>query len=102
MPKRPPRPGARPSRATLLDDHRRELLAIDFPVVPTVGFDLPYVLFVMSIERLTSLHFNLTKHPTAKWTAQQIVEACAFAAPARFLIRDNDRIYGAEFITKGR
>ncbi len=54
----------------------------------------------MSIERRTILHFNLTMHPTAKWTAQQVVEACEFEAPARFLIRDNDRIYGAEFVRR--
>ncbi len=64
------------------------------------GFDLLYVFFVMSIERRTILHFNLTRHPTAKWTAQQVVEACAFEAPTRFLIRDDARIYGADFIRR--
>ena len=43
------------------------------------------------------LHFNVTRHPTARWTAQQVVEACAFDLPGRFLIRDNDKIYGAYF-----
>ena len=42
----------------------------------------------------------MTKHPTARWTAQQLVEACPFELPGRFLIRDNDSIYGAEFVQR--
>jgi len=55
------------------------------------------VFFVLSLERRRVLHFNVTRHPTAEWTAQQVVEACPFDLPGRFLIRDNDKIYGAEF-----
>jgi transposase InsO family protein len=39
----------------------------------------------------------VTRHPTAGWTTQQVVEACAFDLPGRFLIRDNDKIYGTYF-----
>ncbi len=39
----------------------------------------------------------MTQHPTAEWTAQQVVEACPFDQPGHFLIRDNDKIYGAIF-----
>ena len=39
----------------------------------------------------------MTPHPTAEWTAQQVVEACSFDLPGRFLIRDNDKIYGRIF-----
>jgi len=27
------------------------------------------------------MHFNATRHPTARWTAQQIVEACPWHNP---------------------
>ncbi len=53
--------------------------------------------FVLSLERRRTLHFNVTRHPTAEWTAQQIVEACPFDLPGRYLIRDNDKIYGTKF-----
>jgi transposase InsO family protein len=56
-----------------------------------------YVFFVLSLERRRVLHFNVTHHPTAEWTAQQVVEACPFDLPGRFLIRDNDKIYGTKF-----
>jgi len=98
MPKPPPRPGSRQSWSTFLTNHRHELLAIDFAVVPTIGFDILYIFFVLSVDRRQILHFNVTKHPTAEWTAQQVVEACPFELPGRFLVRDNDSIYGAAFV----
>jgi len=97
MPKRPPASGSRQRWATFMCNHLHETLAIDFAVVPTVTFGIVYVFFVLSLERRRVLHFNVTRHPTAAWTAQQVVEACAFDLPGRFLIRDNDKIYGAYF-----
>ena len=43
------------------------------------------------------LHFNVTAHPTAEWTAQQIVEAFPEETAPRFLLRDRDQIYGEDF-----
>ena len=40
------------------------------------------------------MHFNVTDHPTAAWTAQQLVEACAMDEKPKYLIRDRDAIYG--------
>ena len=65
--------------------------------MPTATFGIFYVFFVLSLERRRVLHFNVTPHPTALWTAQEVVEACLFDLPARFLIRDNDKIYGTKF-----
>jgi hypothetical protein len=43
------------------------------------------------------VHFNVTAHPTAEWTAQQMLEAFPFDTAPRYLLRDRDRIYGQEF-----
>ena len=44
------------------------------------------------------LHVEVTRHPTADWAVQQIVECCAWdRAPPRFLIHDRDSRYGASF-----
>ncbi len=40
---------------------------------------------------------HATAHPTAEWTAQQVVEAFPEDHAPRFLIRDRDSIYGAFF-----
>ena len=38
-----------------------------------------------------------TGHPTAAWTAQQVVEAFPEDTEPRYLLRDRDRIYGPAF-----
>ena len=43
------------------------------------------------------MHFGVTRHPTDRWLAQQLPEATTFGADPRFLIRDNDRKFGASF-----
>ena len=43
------------------------------------------------------VHFNVTAHPTANWTAQQIVEAYPWDTAPRYLLRNRDSIYGSYF-----
>src|SRR5215469_6538862 len=82
---------------TFLRNHLREAIAIDFAVVSTVRFGLLYVFVVLGLERRRLLHVNASAHPTAAWTSQQMVEALPEEAALRYLIRDRDSIYGAEF-----
>jgi len=51
---------------------------------------------VLEHRRREVLHFNVTEHPTAAWTSQQIVEAFADREAPRYLIRDRDGVYGSE------
>ena len=60
---------------TFLDNHVRDLVSIDFFTVPTARLRVLFVFIVLSYERRRVVHFNVTEHPTAAWTAQQIVEA---------------------------
>jgi putative transposase len=82
---------------TFLDNHLQDLVSIDFMTVPTAAFRVLYVLVVLSHDRRRVLHFNVTEHPTAAWTGQQIIEAFPDETAPRFLLRDRDRIYGEEF-----
>ena len=43
------------------------------------------------------VHFNVTAHPTAEWTAQQLREAFPFDRIPRYLLRDRDKIFGDDF-----
>jgi len=61
-----------------------------------VTFNILYG-FVVLLHRRQVVHFNATAHPTALWTAQQIIEAFPEETAPRFLLRDRDSIYGAEF-----
>jgi putative transposase len=82
---------------TFLRNHLQEAVAIDFAVVSTLRFGLLYVFVVLGLERRRLLHVNASAHPTAAWTAQQMVEALPEETALRYLIRDRDSIYGAEF-----
>ena len=43
------------------------------------------------------LHFAVTAHPTAEWTAQQLWEAFSWDTALRNLLRDRNRIFGKVF-----
>ena len=79
---------------TFLDNHVTDLVSIDFFTVPTATFRILYVFVVLHHDRRQVVHFNVTEHPTAEWTAQQFVEAFPFDSAPRFLLRDRDAIYG--------
>jgi transposase InsO family protein len=83
---------------TFLRNHLRTTAACDFFVVPTATFRLLFCFVILSHDRRHILHFNVTAHPTAEWTAQQIVEAFpAEGTGPRYLLRDRDSIYSAWF-----
>ena len=63
-----------PTWKAFLNNHARDLASIDFSVVPTVRFKILFVLVVLAHHRRTVVHFNVTEHPTAQWTSQQIIE----------------------------
>lgn len=87
---------------TFLLNHRKDLVSIDFFVVPTVTFRLLYVFVVLEHERRRIVHFNVTDGPSARWTGQQIVNAFPYDSAPKYMIRDRDNIYGADFVRKVR
>src|SRR5213083_1962866 len=92
LPKRPSLPSQ--TWRTFLTNHVRDLVSIDFFTVPTAGLRVLFVLVVLAHQRRRVLHFNVTEHPTAAWTAQQIVDAFPDDSAPSYLLRDRDKIYG--------
>jgi hypothetical protein len=82
---------------TFLDNHVGDLASIDFFTVPTVTFRILYVFLVLKHERRKVVHFNVTENLTARWTAQQLVEAFPWDEAPRYLLRDRDTVYGAQY-----
>ncbi len=82
---------------TFLDNHVRDIVAVDFLAAPTATFRILFCFIVLRHDRRVVAHFNVTANPTAEWTAQQIVEAFPFDDVPRFLLRDRDSIYGEFF-----
>jgi transposase InsO family protein len=82
---------------TFLRNHADAIAAIDLCVVPTVTFELLFAFVVVGHGRRQLLWFAVTRHPTAEWLGQQIVEAFPWNAAAAYLVRDNDGAYGQAF-----
>ena len=82
---------------TVLTNHVSQLVSVDFFTVPTIWFEILFVFVVLAHDPRRIPHFNVTAHPTAEWTGQQIVEAFPFDSAPKYLLRDRDRIYGHEF-----
>ena len=70
---------------TFLENHVNELISIDFFTVPTATFRVLFVLVVLSHRRRRVIHFNVTQHPSALWTGQQMVEAFPGDTAPRYL-----------------
>src|SRR5438874_1053640 len=83
------------SWGTFLHNHMPHIAAVDLFVVPTISFNLLYVLVIMRLARRELVCINVTAHPTAEWIARQITEAFPWNEAPRFLIRDRDAAYGA-------
>jgi putative transposase len=82
---------------TFLANHVKELVSADFFVVPTAAFRLLFVFVILSHDRRRPVHFAVTRHPTAEWTAQQLLQAFPWDTAPRFLLRDRDSVYGEVF-----
>jgi len=82
---------------TFLENHLPQLVSVDFFTVPTIRFQVLYVFLVLAHDRRRIVHFNVTRHPTAEWTGQQLREAFPFDQLPRYLLRDRDAIFGQSF-----
>jgi len=96
---RPSKPSWQTWRA-FLKNHMAQTAAIDFFTVPTATFRILFCFIVLKHERRQLIHFNVTAHPTAEWTAQQIVEAFPYDQAPRYLLRDRDSTYGERFVQR--
>ena len=93
-PRRKPDPSQR--WLTFVRNHAQAIVACDFFVVVTARFRILYVFVLMELGRRRILHVNVTDHPSAEWTLQQLREALPDDHPFRFLIHDRDSIFSLE------
>jgi putative transposase len=81
---------------TFVRNHAKAIVACDFCVVVTATFRLLYVFVIMEHATRRILHYNVTAHPTAQWTLQQLREAIPSDHGYRFLIHDRDGIFSQQ------
>jgi transposase InsO family protein len=87
---------------TFLRNHMEGIASIDLFVVPTITFQQLFAFLVLGHKRRQLLWFAVTRNPTAEWLARQITEAFPWDAAPKYLIRDNDRAFGAVFKARVR
>src|SRR5947208_7446766 len=87
---------------TFLRNHMEEIASIDLFVVPTIAFQQLFAFLVLGHKRRQLLWFAVTRNPTAEWLARQITEAFPWDTAPKYLIRDNDRAFGAAFKARVR
>ena len=68
----------------------------------TLTFECLFAFLVLGHGRRQLLWFAVTRHPTAEWLAQQIVEAFPWGTAPPYLVRDNDGAYGQAFTSRVR
>jgi hypothetical protein len=96
-----PKPPARYRRgdqrwSTFLKNHARAIIACDFFITVTSTFRLLYVFVVMEHSSRRLIHCNVTAHPSAAWTRQQLREALGYESRYKYLVHDRDCIFSAE------
>src|SRR5215813_7071020 len=79
--------------STFLRNQAKGVVACDFCVAVTATFRMLYVFVVIEHTSRRLLHVNVTAHPTAEWTLQQLREAISCDHAYRFLIHDRDSIF---------
>src|SRR5690348_11366257 len=85
-----------------LENHVKDMVSADFFTVPTIRFQILYVFLVLAHERRRIVHFAVTQHPTAEWTAQQLREALSVGNSAALSFTRYDRLFGQEFVEQAQ
>ena len=67
--------------------------ATDFLTVPTLKFDILYVLIIIDHGTRKIVHFAVTKNPNMFWLKQQFRNATPYGTQPRYLIHDNDPVF---------
>jgi transposase InsO family protein len=79
---------------TFLHNHAAGIAAMDFLIVPTIGFKLLFALVILRHQRRRLISLTVTTNPTADWIAHQITDAFPWDEAPDYLIRDRDGSYG--------
>jgi hypothetical protein len=77
---------------TFLINHVTAMVSMDFFTVPTLTGRVLFVLVLLSHARRRIVHVAVTDHPTAGWTAQQVVEAFPDDRAPTWLMRERDNL----------
>jgi transposase InsO family protein len=87
---------------TFLRNHAAAIWAAGLFTVQTLTFRTLYVLLFISHGRRELVHLAVTAHPTAAWIWRQVIEATPWGRQPRYLVRDRDRAYVGDFVSRAQ
>jgi putative transposase len=79
--------------STFLNNHAKAILACDFFIAVTASFRMLYVFVVIEHGSRRLVRVDVTAHPSADWTLQQLREVVGVDCAHRYLLHDRDRIF---------
>ena len=79
---------------TFLASHASELWTMNLTTHPLWNYSARYVLVLMELRSRGVVHVAVTPSPTLAWVIQRIREATPFGSVPRFLVHNNDGIFG--------
>ncbi len=74
--------------------HADQIFTLDFTTQNLWNYSARYVLIILALHNRRVVHVAVTASPTLDWVKQQIREATPWDEVPRFLIHDNDGIFG--------
>lgn len=85
---------------TFLKNHAYETWGTDFFTIPTLTFDVLYVLIIIDHKSRKIVHFAVTKNPNMFWLKQQFRNATPYGKKPKYLIHDNDPVFKSKVFQK--
>ena len=82
--------------STFLRNHGQAIVGCDFFVAVTSTFRLLYVFVVIEHQSRRLIHWNVTVHPSAAWSLQQLREAVGLESRYQYLVHDRDSIFSRD------
>jgi hypothetical protein len=79
---------------TFIQNHAHQVFAVDFLTQATAFFAVVYIFVVMEVGSRRIVAINATTSPGLEWVKQQIRQVTAWGQTPRFLVHDNDGIFG--------
>ncbi|MBM4321558.1 MAG: transposase, partial [Deltaproteobacteria bacterium] len=89
--------GDRPGHSTwgrFLSSHASQMWALDFTTQVMWNFNVCYILVILALDSRRVVHVSVTASPTLAWLKQQLRDATPWGTVPRFLLHDNDGVFG--------
>lgn len=78
---------------TFMKNHMDVTWATDFFTIPTIRFEVLYILIIIEHGSRKIIHFAVTKNPNMFWITQQFRNATPYGYHPKYLIHDNDPVF---------